>query len=258
MHFELRRFSLFGVAAACLACGMSGCSSQITHHSGQIGRYYGDGVSFSVPVVQEASDAAQEDRFWEVRQGIGGADVVVLGPFVTQDSADSFRENMVLSSCSVSGISDVSQFRQQQVELLRQKMPEAVDFTDGQDDIGCWETFEYDDNGRRLFCKTWFFLDAQRSLGYTLAGTVQKTSKYEDYCRDFGDIAVTFRIGDPYSSFSGMSASLAKADEFLLKTAPAAAENSGKTMGASSDKAAEKPDKAEKNTERQERSAAAG
>ena len=227
MQLYFRINSLWGLAAACLVLGTGGCSSQITHHSGQIGRYYGDGVSFSVPVVQEAADAAHEDKFWEVRQGIGGADVVVLGPFVTQDGADSFRENMVLSSCQVSGANGVSQFREQQVELLRQKLPEAVGFSEGQDDAGYWETFEYNDNGRQLFCKTWFFLDEQRSLGYTLAGTVQKSSKCGEYCKDFENIAVTFKIGEPYSSFSGMSSSLARVDELLLKAAPAASADKG-------------------------------
>ena len=220
MQFKLNSYSVVVLAAACLAGGTSGCSSQITHHSGQIGRYYGDGVSFSVPVVQEAADALHEDKFWEVRQGIGGADVVVLGPFVIQDGADSFRENMVLSSCTVSGINDEAQFREQQVNLLRRQLSEADNFVNGQDDTGSWVTFMYRDNGRQLACKTWFFLDVQRSLGYTLVGTVQQSPKFADYCKDFEDIAVTFTIGEPYSSFSGMSSSLARVDELLLKSAP--------------------------------------
>ncbi|MDO5296108.1 MAG: hypothetical protein Q4F00_05605 [bacterium] len=215
MQLGLRKNSIWVLLAACLAGGMSGCSSQVTHHSGQIGRYFGNGVSFSVPVVQEATDPLHEDKFWEVRQGIGGADVVVLGPFVTQDAAESFRENMVLSSRPVSGIDEVAQFRQQQIEVLRQQFPGAVNFADGQDETGCWETFEYTEHSRTLACKAWFFLDTERSLGYCLTGTAQKTAKFTDYCHDFDRIAVTFKIGAPYSSFSGMSEALAKADQLL-------------------------------------------
>ncbi len=208
---------VFAALSVGLLLTLSGCGSQVAHHSGQIGRYYGEGVYFSVPVLQEAADVLREDKFWEIRQGIGGADVVVLGPFITQDSAESFRENMVLSSRPIEGISKVEQFREQQLDVLRREFPKAGQFAEGMDYTGCWETFEYEQDGRQLACKAWFYIDDAHSRGYTLVGTVQKSSKLAEYYADFNKIAVTFQIGAPYSSFSGMSKVLAKAVEAAVQ-----------------------------------------
>ena len=210
MRASLGKYALAVLLTGSVVLGVTGCSSQITHHSGQIGRYYGDGVSFSVPVVQRAAEVQQEDKFWEVRQGIGGADVVVLGPFVTQDGGESFRENMVLSSRAVD-VSDAEQFRRQQLAVLKNDIPSAVAVAEGQDETGLWADYECEEKGRVLACRAYFFLDAERSLGYVLVGTVLKSPKTEEYRQDFGDIAKTFRIGTPLTACECMSEVLAKA-----------------------------------------------
>ena len=215
MKCRFGRHIAVSILAGFMLLGASGCSSQATHHSGQIGRYYGDDVYFSVPVIAEASDPSQEDKFWEVRQGIGGADVVVLGPFITKDGAESFRENMSLSSCRLDSKLSADQFRRQQLEAMRAEYPQATGFAEGDDRTGCWATFDMPEEKQLLACKAWFFVDAERSVGYTLVGTVLKSSKLDDYRRDFDDIAVTFCIGKPVSSFVAMSDALAKACAFL-------------------------------------------
>ncbi len=209
-------FSKYAVGLALgtvLLLGANGCSSsQVTHHSGQIGRYFGDGISFSVPVLERSTTPTGEDKFWEVRQGIGGATVVILGPFVSEGGAPSFRENMVLSTHKLSAPQNVESFRQSQLSEFKGAYANVVSgFSEGQDETGYWLTFERSEAGRVLFHKAWFFVDEGRSLGFVLVGTVQKGTHQDACVQDFNRIASTVRFGTPPSGFAWLSEELDKA-----------------------------------------------
>lgn len=220
MSVSLYKCSIAVALGSVLLLGAGGCApSQVTHHSGQIGRYYGDGVCFSVPVVQIADAVQKEDKFWEVRQGIGGADVVVLGPFVTEGS-DNYRENMALSSRPVSGVSNVEQLRDELLKSIAEDIPSASGFVKGQDEYNCWVDYTCSEDDKELFCRAFFFYDSERSLGYTLVGTVLNSAKNDNVIRDFASIAETFRIGVPQSGFGCLSDALAEAVAVGSNTAP--------------------------------------
>ena len=233
----------FGKYAAILALGLclgaNGCApSQVTHHSGQIGRFFGDGISFSVPVVRQSENIQQEDSFWEVRQGIGGVDVVVLGPFVKGRGEENFRENMVLTSQKLSVGTTVEQFREQQIAEYSGIHSGAGSFQTGNDKAGSFAIWERQDNGREVCCKAWFFVDGERSLGYVLLGTVLKDDKTESYFEDFASIASTFRIGTPLSGFGWLDEALGRSIA-ALGVAPAAEANAAPAAEANAAPAAE-------------------
>lgn len=199
MNFGYRRIVAL-LAGGVFLLGVAGCApSQVTHHSGQIGRFYGAGVSFSVPMTVRADKPEAEDSFWEVRTGIGEAAVVALSP--PEGRGDGFRENMTLTVCSLSQPVTAEQFRTEQLASLKEAGVLQGEAELGQE-ITANASFAGMQDNHKVLCNAWFFVNPQGDKGYVLLGTSAEGNAHQRYAADFANIAATLRFGPPPTGFA--------------------------------------------------------
>lgn len=196
-----RRWAILSFSAILLS-GMMGCAgSQVTHFSGQIGRFHEDGISFTVPMIERSENLYGEDRFWELRRGIGHSMVVVLAPL-----EDGVRSNMTLTKSTLSkDVSTAEIFRQQQVDELSKEIKGQIE--EGQDgNIPC-VSFAQEKDGVKVRCKAWFFVNDkdESPCGYVLLGTAPDGASLEPTMEKFSEVASTFTFGQASSGFTKYS-----------------------------------------------------
>ncbi len=184
--------------------GASGCAApQATHHSGQIGRFYGEGISFSVPLISLAEKPGGEDRFWELRRGIDRAVVVAFKPLAPDGAG--FRENVVLTVQDLERDLDPAEFRRLQSEELKAGGTLLGATEEGEDPSGPWLGFSRQENGRTVFCRAWFFTrpasPGGSARGFVLLGTAAEGPKLQADLEEFSRIASTVRFGRPPTGF---------------------------------------------------------
>lgn len=190
-------------AGAVLLGLLSGCGAPTnTHHSGQIGRFYGDGVSFSVPQVA-FGEGGTEDKYWELRGGIDKTVVVAFSPLL---EGDNFRENMVLSAQDLDRTMSPEAFRAAQLQQVKAEGDLVGEPTLGGDTNRPWAEFSRQEGGATVRCVAWFFTrPAQGDLparGWVLLGTAAEGATLETYRKQFEHIAATFRFGRPPTGFA--------------------------------------------------------
>ena len=193
-----RRLAICSLLALA-SSGIAGCAgSQVTHFSGQIGRFHEDGISFTVPMIERSENLSGEDRFWEIRRNIGDSVVVVLAPL-----EDGVRSNMTLTKSALSkDISTPEIFRQQQVEELSKEVAGQIE--ESQDGgIPC-ASFYQEKEGVKVRCKAWFFVNDKEepSCGYVLLGTAPESDNLSLTMEKFSEVARTFTFGQPSSGFA--------------------------------------------------------
>ena len=222
--------------------GTAGCAGpQATHHSGQIGRFYGEGVSFSVPQVSRADKPGGEDRYWELRRGIDKAVVVAFKPVAA--GAEGFRENLVLTAQDFDRQVTPVEFRDQQLADLRAAGNLVGEPELGEDRSGPWLGFSRREEGSSVVCRAWFFtIPGQgpvKPRGFVLLGTAQTGPATAATLEEFARVAATFRIGRPPSGFfvlgqavDGAVAALVAGRADLPPGAPLAPEAPGATAPA--------------------------
>lgn len=192
------------MAAGALMLGLlSGCGAPTnTHHSGQIGRFYNDGVSFSVPQVS-LGEAGQEDRYWELRSGIDKTLVVAFSPLL---EGETFRENLVVTAEDLDRTMSPDAFRSQQLQKLKGEGDLAGEPTLGQDASGPWAQFARKEGSGTVQCLAWFFTRPAETdrpaRGWVLLGTAAEGPTLETYRKQFEHIASTFRFGRPPTGFA--------------------------------------------------------
>ncbi len=187
-----------------LLLGTGGCASpQATHHSGQIGRFYGEGVSFSVPQVSRADKPGTEDRYWELRRGIDKSVVVAFKPMAAGQTG--FRENLVLTVQDLDRPTTPAEFRAQQTADLQAAGNLVGEPQLGEDASGPWLGFSRQEEGQPVVCRAWFFtLPGQapaRPRGFVLLGTAKSGSGNQETLEQFARVAASFRVGRPPTGF---------------------------------------------------------
>lgn len=198
------RTAAFALAILTLL-GTAGCGTPAaTYHSGQIGRFYGEGVSFSVPLVSLAEKAGGEDRYWELRRGIGQSVVVAFSPVAP--GGDEFRENLVLTAQDLDRAMTAVEFRELQVQQFQQEGTLTGQPTLGEDATGPWAEFPTKEEDRPVRCRAWFFVrpleQGGKPRGYVLMGTAEAGGTADSYMDQFAAIAATVRFSRPPTGFS--------------------------------------------------------
>lgn len=212
-----KRFALWAVCGLVLSGACACAPSQATHFSGQIGRFYGEGISFTVPMVGRAEKAGQEDHFWEIRRGIADTIVVVLQP--AEASQKDFRVNMALTAEKISEKLTAEEFRAKQLEEIKSQSSALGiegEIATGLDEAGPWAQFKRSNNGMTTISKAWFFTpdpDAENvgEEAYVLLGMTKDTPKAVKDLQAFAQIAATVKIGRPNSGFSKLALALSSA-----------------------------------------------
>lgn len=184
--------------------GASGCAApQATHHSGQIGRFYGEGISFSVPLISLAEKPGGEDRYWELRRGIDRAVVVAFKPLTPESGG--FRENMVLTVQDLEQDLSPAVFRQRQLAELRSTGTLVGTPEEGEDSVGPWLGFSRQEEGRNVACRAWFFTRPATqegpARGFVMLGTAPEGPNLAAEIAEFSRIASTVRFGRPPTGF---------------------------------------------------------
>lgn len=230
MKSNLRAWAL-GVLLAGFSLGASGCApSQVTHYSGQIGRFSEDGVSFTVPMVERAKDLRAEDRFWELRRNIGNSMVVILAPTQEHQAAPAdpqFRTNMTLTKVDLGADPvEVEKFAQEQIALLSEELkPQGLQ--QGRDGVAPWVEFQAQRAGQSVHCKAWFFVappeEGQENYeGYVFLGSTAAGKRAPQDLHTFQQIASTFSFGAFRSGFVKHAEALRHWQTKLGLIAPAA------------------------------------
>lgn len=191
------------VAGGLLLGLLSGCGMPETmHHSGQIGRFYGEGVSFSVPQVA-FGEGGKEDRYWELRRGIDKTVVVAFSPLL---EGDNFRENLVVTSQDLDRTMSPEAFRAAQLQQMKAEGDLVGEPTLGGDTNRPWAEFSRQEGQATVHCVAWFFTrPAEGDLparGWVLLGTAAEGATLETYRKQFEHIASTFRFGRPPTGFA--------------------------------------------------------
>lgn len=227
--------NIIALLAGLALFGASGCAApQATHHSGQIGRFYGEGISFSVPLVSLAEKPGGEDRYWDLRRGIDRAVVVAFKPLAPESGG--FRENMVLTVQDLEGNLSPSEFRQRQLAELRSTGTLVGTPEEGEDAVGPWLGFSRQQEGRSVACRAWFFTRPATpegpARGYVMLGTAPEGPNLAGEIAEFSRIASTVRFGRPPTGFQLMGqavdrvvAGLATRSEPAAEAAPPNARN---------------------------------
>ncbi len=192
--------------AAGSVVAVSGCApSQATHYSAQIGRFYGNGVAFSVPLAERSEKPGTEDKFWEVRQGISNAFVTVLSP--ADPKNDKFRENIIVVRKVIDPGTDAENFRASEAASLAKEKFATGDPELGEDNAGPWIKFFSRQDDTDIVCKAWFFVQPadkapeEKTFGVVLLGTAQAGASLETYLKDFDYAASTLEFARPKSGF---------------------------------------------------------
>ncbi len=206
-----------------LLLGTCGCAGpQATHHSGQTGRFYGEGVSFSVPQVSRADKPGAEDRYWELRRGIDRSVVVAFKPMPAGQAG--FRENVVLTVQELDRPYAPAEFRDQQAADLKASgnlvgQPEV-----GEDASGPWLGFSRQEEGQPVVCRAWFFTTPgeppARPRGFVLLGTAKSGSENQGTLEQFTRVAATFRTGRPPTGFELLGSAVDQAVAALVAEQP--------------------------------------
>ncbi|MBQ7502253.1 hypothetical protein IJT93_06005 [bacterium] len=207
----------------------------MTHYSAQIGRFCENGVSFTVPMISRTQSMSGEDRFWELRRGIGEAVVVVLAEAESASDSKTFRSNMTLTKVDLEGAKlNAEVFCKEQTEALR-KEGFAQKIESGSDGVGPWVSFSQEKNGLPIACKAWFFVynrDNAQPEGYVLLGSAwQGSPALKDTMTKFAEVAATVKFGSFESGFVKHAAALSDAAASL-------SEGGLKSVSAAADKAA--------------------
>ncbi len=207
MWFNVKHCSAFSVSIL-LLLSLNACApSQATHYSGQIGRFCEDGMVFTVPMVNRASNLASEDSFWELRRGIGHSVVIALAPLSADPNAPRFRSNMTLTKTELDNPSiDAQAFAQTQLEQMKKDLKGIEDIQQGTDSASYWISFSQKQNGLDIQCKAWFFVRPPQSqdskaLGCVLLGSALKDGSLADTMDKFQEIAQTFSFDKFRSGF---------------------------------------------------------
>lgn len=197
--------AIIALAAGSLAA-VSGCApSQATHYSAQIGRFYGNGVAFSVPLAERSEKPGTEDKFWEVRQGISNAFVTVLSP--ADPKSDKFRENMIVVRKVIEPGVTADNFRAAEADSLVKEKFASGEPELGEDKAGPWIKFSSRQDDTDIVCKAWFFVQPadkspeDKPFGVVLLGTAQAGDSLEAYLKDFDYAASTLEFARPQSGF---------------------------------------------------------
>jgi len=196
--------NLFLLLGGLALFGASGCAApQATHHSGQIGRFYGEGISFSVPLISLAEKPGGEDRYWELRRGIDRAVVVAFKPLAPESGG--FRENMVLTVQDLEQNLSPTEFRQRQLTELRSTGALVGTPEEGEDSVGPWLGFSRQEEGRSVACRAWFFTrpaaQGEPARGFVMLGTAPEGPNLAAEIGQFSRIASTVRFGRPPTGF---------------------------------------------------------
>lgn len=205
--------------------GTGGCGNpQPTHHSGQIGRFYGEGVSFSVPMLSRAAKPGAEDRYWELRRGIDKSVVVAFKPLSAADG--SVRENMALTVQELERAMAPAEFRLAQARELGTAGQVSGSLQEGQDGAGPWLGFTREVQGRKVVCRAWFFTEPaqgqRRPRGFVLLGTAPEGPSVDQELVQFGKIAATFRFGRPPTGFALLGQAVDRLSAALAASTPQA------------------------------------
>lgn len=190
-------------AGAVLLGLLSGCGMpENTHHSGQIGRFYADGVSLSVPQVA-FGEGGKEDKYWELRAGIDKTVVVAFSPLL---EGDNFRENMVVTAQDLDRTMSPEAFRDAQLQQMKADGELVGEPALGGDTNRPWAEFTRKEGDSTVHCVAWFFTrPAEGELparGWVLLGTAAEGATLQTYRKQFEHIASTFRFGRPPTGFS--------------------------------------------------------
>ncbi len=197
------------VIAAGSLVAVPGCApSQATHYSAQIGRFYENGVAFSVPLVERSDKPGTEDRFWEVRQGISNAFVTVLSP--ADPESDKFRENIIVVRKAIEPGTSAEKLRDAEAASLAKEKFAAGEPELGEDKAGPWIKFSSRQDDTDIVCKAWFFVQPaektpeDKPFGIVFLGTAQAGESLEAYLKDFDYAASTLEFARPKSGFENL------------------------------------------------------
>ncbi|MGI5845276.1 MAG: hypothetical protein ACOX9B_14030 [Candidatus Xenobium sp.] len=196
--------NIFALLAGLALFSASGCAApQATHHSRQIGRFYGEGISFSVPLLSLAEKPGGEDRYWDLRQGIDQAVVVAFKPLAPESGG--FRENMVLTVQDLERDLSPGEFRQGQLAELRSTGALVGTPEEGEDAAGPWLGFSHRQEGRNVVCRAWFFTRPATpegpARGFVMLGSAPEGPNLAAEIAEFSRIASTVRFGRPPTGF---------------------------------------------------------
>ncbi|MCR5662806.1 MAG: hypothetical protein K6G50_11885 [bacterium] len=205
--------AIMAMAAGCLVA-VSGCApSQATHYSAQIGRFYENGVAFSVPLAERSDKPGTEDKFWEVRQGISNAFVTVLSP--ADPESDKFRENIIVVRKVIDPGTNAENLRASEAASLAKEKFATGDPELGEDKAGPWIKFSSRQDNTDIVCKAWFFVQpAEKSpedkpFGIVFLGAAQAGESLDAYLKDFDYAASTLEFARPKSGFEHLGDSCA-------------------------------------------------